>query len=41
VATLPGAVVLLADALTRRTRARVEVREVTVSTGRLEGVRRG
>jgi uncharacterized membrane protein YbhN (UPF0104 family) len=41
VATLPGAVVLLADALTRRTRARVEVREVTVSPGRLEGVRRG
>lgn len=39
-ATLPGAVVLLADALTRRTRARVEVRG-TVPVGRLEGVCRG
>ncbi len=40
VATLPGALVLLADACERRSRARVEVRE-PVPAGRLEGARHG
>lgn len=39
VATLPGALVLLGDALVRRSRARVEVRE-PVYVGELEGVSR-
>jgi hypothetical protein len=40
VATLPGALVLVGDALARRNRAKVDVQEPE-DAGQLEGARRG